>query len=382
MIKIMMSAGEISGDIHGASLAKELTSRNKNVHLFGMGGSKMKDACVEIKYDLSSRATVGIIEIISHIPQILYGIFIMKKEMKREMPDLLILIDYQGFNMILARYAKKLGIKTIYYIPPQEWLWGTTKGIKNVSSTVSKILAIFEDEYRIYKNAGANVSYIGNPNLDTVKPMLNKNEFCERLNLNDKFPIFGLFPGSRSHEIQKLLPVLLATAKIIKEKVPNAQFVIAQATHDFSNEVDAAIRKSKLQISLIYGKSHDILAFSNVSIAASGTILMEAAILDAPAIMIYKLSKATYFIGKKVLKIKLPFYAMPNILANREIIPELIQSAATPDAIASAAIELLTSKDMLSRMKEGYRFVRSKLGSPGAVKKAADEILDELKGKI
>ena len=174
MIKVMLSAGEVSGDIHGAALAKELKILNRNIILFGMGGERMRSAGVELLYDLSSRGTVGIIEILKFLPSILFGISKMKRALKKEQPDLLVLIDYQGFNMMLAKYAKKLGIKTVYYIAPQEWLWGTPKGVKNVANTIDKILCIFEDEAKTYKKYGGNAVYIGNPNVDTTKSIISK----------------------------------------------------------------------------------------------------------------------------------------------------------------------------------------------------------------
>lgn len=382
MIKIMLSAGEVSGDVHGANLAHELFRINPKAHLFGMGGEKMKAKGVDIKYDLTSYGTVGIVEILKFLPFILITFLKMKALLKKEKPDLLILIDYQGFNMMLAMYAKKLGIKTIYYISPQEWLWGTSKGVKKVADTITKILCIFENESAIYKKAGGRAIYIGNPNLDIARPSMSKELFCQNLEINPKFPIFGLFPGSRMQEIESLLSILLETASKIKAKVPNAQFVLSLSSEHFREKIGQIIKDKKSDIQIIYGKSYDILNISNISIAASGTTLMEAVIIGAPAIMIYKLSKLSYFIGMKILKIKLRYYCMPNILVNREVIPEFIQDRVTPDNLSNTAIKILTDPNTLDTMKNGYRQIVTKLGTTGAVKRAADEIYSELRGKI
>lgn len=382
MIKIMMSAGEVSGDIHGAALARELKKLNSALHLFGMGGEKMRLAGVDIKYDLSAKGTVGIVEILKFLPSILLGFFVMKRLLKKERPDLLVLIDYQGFNMMLAKYAKKLGIKTVYYIAPQEWLWGTTKGVKKVVATIDKLLCIFEDESRIYKENGGNAVYVGNPNVDTARPGSTKEDFCKTAGLNPKFPIFGIFPGSRHQELDTLLPVFAGAAQLIKKKIPNAQFIIALSSLQFKKKISSFLEKRRINIPVVYGRSHDILGSSNVAIAASGTIIMEASIINTPAIMAYKISAVTYFIAKHIVKIKLPYFTMPNIIANKMIVPEIMQSEATGQNIADKAVQLLTDQEAIKNIKEGYRQVRSRLGAPGAVKRAAEEILSELRGRI
>ncbi len=382
MIKIMLSAGEISGDIHGSALAKELKKANSALYLFGMGGEKMRLSGVDIKYDLSAKGTVGVMEVVKFLPSILTGLCKMKRLLRKEKPDLLVLIDYQGFNMLLAKSAKKLGIKTVYYIPPQEWLWGTPKGIKNVVNTIDKLLCIFEEEAKIYKNNGGNAIYVGNPNVDTARPGSSKEEFCKTAGLNPKFPIFGLFPGSRHQELDALLPVFTGAAGLIKKKIPNAQFVIALSSLQFKTRVLSYLRKHKINIPAVYGRSHDILGASNVAIAASGTIIMEAAIINTPAIMAYKISNLTYLIAKHIVKIKLPYFTMPNIIANRMIVPEIMQSEATQQNIADKAVQMLFDPEEIKAIKDGFRQVRARLGPPGAVKRAAEEIMTELRGKI
>lgn len=382
MIKIMLSAGEVSGDIHGAALAKELKKINSTLRLFGMGGEKMRLSGVEIKYDLSAKGTVGIMEVLKFLPSILFGLYRMKRLLKKEKPDLLVLIDYQGFNMLLAKYAKKLGIKTVYYIAPQEWLWGTVKGIKNVVNTIDKILCIFEEEAKAYKENGGHAVYVGNPNVDTARPGSSKEEFCKTAGLNPKFPIFGLFPGSRHQELDALLPVFTRAAGLIKKRIPNAQFIIALSSLQFKTKVNSYLQARKINIPALYGRSHDILGASNVAIAASGTIIMEAAIINTPAIMAYKISTLTYLIAKYVVKIKLPYFTMPNIIANKMVVPEIMQSEATEQNIADKAVQMLTDPEAIKTIKEGFRQVRAKLGAPGAVKRAAEETMSELRGKI
>ncbi len=380
MIKVMLSTGEVSGDIHASFLAAELLKLNPSVKLFGMAGERCRAAGVETLLDLSSKGTVGITEVIRFLPSIMLAYFKMRAVLKRERPDLLLLVDYQGFNMLLAKYAKKMGVRTIYYIAPQEWLWGTSKGVKSVASTLDRILAIFEREAEEYRKAGAVVDYIGNPNLDTIKLSLDKADFCRAFSLNPNFPIIGLFPGSRLHEIRGLLPVFLKACEIIRSKVPNAQFVLSVSSGQFSKEIKKLVGLSGLR--LVQGKSHDILSAANVSLAASGTITMEGTILGAPLVMAYKISAVSEFIGKKILKVRLPYYSMTNLLVGSEVIPEFVQDKATPQNLAAKAVELLTDKESAAKMRAGYAKALKKFGSPGAVKLAAQIINNELKGKI
>ncbi|MEK7377039.1 MAG: lipid-A-disaccharide synthase [Candidatus Margulisiibacteriota bacterium] len=380
MIKVMVSAGEVSGDLHASFLTSELLRLNPTLKIFGMAGERSKAAGVDVRIDLSAKGTVGITEVLRFLPSILTAYFKMKALLKKERPDLLVLVDYQGFNMLLAKYAKKIGIKTIYYISPQEWLWGAEKGVKAAASSLYKILAIFEDEAKAYKKAGANVVYIGNPNLDTIKLSADKASFCRSFGLNPNFPVLGLFPGSRLQEINRLLGILLKAGNLIKARVPNAQFVLSLSSEHFRNGIEKKINGSRVK--LIYGKSHDILNASNVSLAASGTVTMEATILGAPIIMAYKISLISYLIGKYILRIRLPYFSMTNLIAGYEVIPEFVQDKATAENIAGKAIELLTDKGSIAAIKAGYSKVLSKFGSPGAVKRAAQQINYELRGKI
>ena len=376
----MLSTGEVSGDMHASFLVSELLKLNRSMYIFGMAGAKSRAAGVDVRIDLSAKGTVGITEVFRFLPSILMAYFKMKSILKKERPDLLLLVDYQGFNMLLAKYAKKIGVRTIYYISPQEWLWGTKKGVKYVASTIDKLFAIFEDEAVAYKNAGANVSYIGNPNLDTIKLSGDKLSFCRTFGLNPNFPIIGIFPGSRLQEIKSLLGILLKASEIIKARIPNALFVLSLSSEHFRKDIEKMIGGS--QIKFIYGKNHDILNAANVSLAASGTITMEATILGAPVVMAYKISGISAFIGRHILRIRLPYYSMTNLIAGYEVIPEFVQENATAENLAGKAVELLTDKSKIAEMKKGYSGALSKFGTPGAVKRAAQEINYELRGKI
>ena len=361
----MISAAEVSADILGSYLAKEL----KDCYLFGMGGEKMRSAGVDVRIDITEKSSVGIIEALKYLPSHLFTLRSMKDMLKKEKPDALILIDAQGFNMPLASFAKNLGIRTIYYIAPQEWLWGTKKGVERVVKTIDLIVSIFKKEHDVYKAAGGNSVYFGHPILDVVKPSMKKEDFCREFSLDPKEKIIALCPGSRSQEIKNLFPILLDVAGRIK----GAQFILPISSSKFKDKIKSEISRTSLNIKIIEGHNYDVLANSDLVIAKSGTIVLECVCLDTPVIMFYKLSPITYFIGKHLLKIKLPFYSMPNLLAGKMIVPEFVMEKASADNIYNEAVRMLADLD---KAKAGYADVRSLLGNEGATKKAAQKIIE------
>lgn len=364
-LKIMMSALEVSGDVHASFLAKELM----DCQLFGMGGEKMKAAGVDVRIDATEKSTVGIFESLKYIPSHLATLRKLKKMMEYEKPDAIIFIDAQGFNMLLADHAKKMGVKTIYYIAPQEWLWGTKKGVDKVIGKIDLIISIFKKEHEIFSAAGGNSVYFGHPLLDIVKKNLDREDFCKKFNIDPREKIVALCPGSRYHEIKDLLPVLMDVAG----KMNGAQFVLPVSSSKFMDPIKSRISRSKLNIKVIEGSSYDVLGNSDLAIASSGTIILECVCLGTPVIMFYKLSPVTYYIAKYLLKIKLPFYSMPNLLAGRMVVPEFIMGEATSDNLYNAALDIL--KDP-AKAKKGFDEVRAFLGSPGAIRKSAQKIIE------
>jgi lipid-A-disaccharide synthase len=379
-LKIMLSAAEVSGDVHGAALAQALKDLSKDVTLFGMGGEMMAAAGVDIKLDITDKSSIGISEAVKHIPSHIRSLRSLVDMMKAEKPDALILIDAQGFHMPLARKARKLGIRTIYYIAPQEWLWGTKRGLKKVTSTIDLIVAIFEKEYVAYKGAGGNVIYEGHPIIDIAKPSYTKAEFKMAAGVEGEAPFIGIFPGSRKQEIEKLLPLMLDALELIKGKMGKVNPILGLASSKFKAEVEKMVEEKKINISIIEGGTYDALSACDVSIAASGTILLEATALQAPVIMTYKLSPFSEFIAKFVFRInrRLPYYAMPNILANRKIIPEYVLEKAKPENLASEAVSLLADPEKIKLMKAGMKQLAGTLGKPGVVARVAKQILSFL----
>ena len=375
--KIFISAAEVSGDVHGARLAKEIKLIEPDAVLYGMGGEQMIAAGVDVWFDITEKSTIGLVEALRYLPSHLMTLRKIKKALKQTNPDAVILVDAQGFNMPVAAAAKKLGIKTIYYIAPQEWLWGTKKGIKKVVNTIDLIIAIFEKEAKAYKEAGGKVIFHGHPIIDLATPKFSKDNVRKAATVKEGAPYVGLFPGSRKQEIEGLLPIMLDAIKLIEKDAGKVNVLLGLSSAKFKSKVEKMVEERKQDVFVFEKGTYDALAFTDVNIAASGTIVLEAAVLNAPVVMTYKLSPLTYFIGKHILKIgdRLPYFSMPNLLANEAIVPELVQKDATPKKIAKETLELLQNKDAAAKMRKGFDKVRSLLGSPGVVNKVARDIL-------
>jgi lipid-A-disaccharide synthase len=379
-LKLMISAAEVSGDVHGAALALELKKARPDIHLFGMGGEKMAAAGVNVRLDITDKSTIGVIEPLKFIPSHIRSLKFLVQLMKDERPDALIVIDAQGFHMPLVKEAKKLNIRTIYYIAPQEWLWGTERGVKSVAKAVDLIVAVFQKEFEAYKKAGANVVYFGHPVLDIAKPSQTKERLKLASYVEADAPFVGLFPGSRRQEIERLLPVMLDAIKLIRVKFGKINPLLGLSSSKFRDKVEQMVERSNVNLSIVEGGTYDTLSAADVSIAASGTILLEAAVLDAPIIMTYKLSPLSYFIGKRILKIdrKLPYYSMPNIMAGERIIPEFVMADANAENIANEVVSLLADRSKIEKMKRAFARVKALLGEPGVVTRAARGILNFL----
>jgi lipid-A-disaccharide synthase len=378
-MKVMVSAGEVSGDLHGAFLVRELKKTSPDIKFFGLGSDRLKSEGVDIRFDISRRSTIGIFEALPNLIPI-YLVYLRTIHlMKKEKPDLLLLIDSQGFNIPLARAAKKLGIKTVYYIAPQEWLWGTPAGVKKIAETIDLIVAIFEKEYNSYKNAGGNVVYFGHPLIDIITPSLSRNAARKKyLGAEDKKLLISLCPGSRTQEIKNLLPLLVKSALLIGKEFPAAVFFIPAASDYISNIIPHYMES--LEARIIVGQTHDILFASDLALCASGTINLESSVLGVPNIMVYKLSPLTYFIGKNILKIdkKLPYFSMPNFILNEKVVPELVMGMANPVLIAAEAVSILKDPSRADYMKNSFSRLKTLLGQPGVLPKISQAIIDFL----
>ena len=368
----MIVTGEASGDLHGAGLVRALQEREGNFHFFGMGGPELARAGVELLYDAARLSVVGIQEVFSHLGDILAARRTLLRAMGARRPGLLILIDFPDFNLMLAARARKLGIPVFYYISPQVWAWrsGRVNKIGRLAQRIAVILP-FEKEY--YRQRGYTVDFVGHPLLDTVAATVPREEYLRRQHIDPASTVVGLLPGSRRKEIVALLPDFLAAAERLAQQVPGKCVFLVPLAPTISPQLllDNGIvaYRNRLDIRVLAENRYDLMAACDAAVAASGTVTLELAILGVPTVATYRVSPHTYRLGR--LLIKLPWFSLVNLIADREVIPELLQDEVTPAAIANCLGRMLREGEERHQVLQGLAEVRNKLGSPGAAGRAA-----------
>ena len=373
MKKIMICVGEASGDMHGADVAKALRTIEPDIEILGMGGSLMRQAGVGICYDIADIGVFGLLEIIKKLPKLRRLRRLLAGIMDSERPDALVVIDYGGFNIGLAEIAKNKGIPVVYYIPPKVWVWGRGRA-KRIAEAVRQVAVIFPFEVETYKEAGAKVDFVGNPLVDIVKPSMSKEAAYKYFDVDPAKPLVLLMPGSRRQEIENLLPVMLKSAEEVLKKLPDCQFFLPVASTISREILQNIISGSPIKLRLADDKHYDLMNIAQVAIAASGTVTLEAALMGLPSVIIYKVAPLTYFIGKRLVKI--PNVGLPNIVAGKRVMPELLQDDATPANIAVETLLILTDKALRDSLMQEIGNIRRNLGEGGAVRSVAEMILE------
>lgn len=371
MARILISAGEASGDLYAGAVTRSIKQLDPETEVFGMGGDCLREAGGEVLFDIKDHSLMGFVEVLKKLPDVwkLRNAFIDLMEKRK--PDVLLTIDYPGFNMRLAKLAKERGINVVYFIAPQVWAWRPGRAA-DVAKVTDKIACIFPFEYDLYKSYGADIEFIGHPLVDTVKPSLSRKEAEELAGKRTGHPLILLMPGSREMEIQRLLPMMLGAAKILKQKRPELDFSIPRAATIAKEILEDSIRQAGLDIRLVEGYNYDVMSVADLAIATSGTATLEAALCGLGCEILYKSSPVSFWIAKQVVKI--PNIGLPNIVAGRQIEPELLQDDCTPENIAATALELL-EPERFARLQRDLQEVKEKLGEPGAVKRVAELVL-------
>lgn len=375
----MMTAGEASGDMHGAGLAREIRAMKPEAQLFGMGGSLMQQAGVGLLFNPTDISAVGFLEVLKSY-QVLRRILLRLGEaMDREKPDCLVVIDFPEFNMRLAQMAKNRDIPVVYYISPSVWAWRRGRAEK-IARLVKCVCSIFPFEADVYREAGAPVCFVGHPLIDIVRPTAPPGELLPQLGLDPGRPLFALLPGSREQEIRSLLVPMLEAAKLIAARVPGAQFAVPMA-HTVSRRIVEGFTQNPETpaVVLVEGRTYDVLAAADAAIVASGTATLEAAILGTPMVMVYKMAGTTYHIAKMLVHI--PYVALPNIVAGRKVVEELLQHDANPERMAAEVLSLWQDRGRLEKMRNDYADVVARLGQAGAVGRAAQVVLAVARGE-
>ena len=371
MTKVLISAGEASGDLHAGAVTRAIKQLDPGAEVFGMGGDRLREAGGEVLFDIKDHSLMGFVEVLKKLPDVwkLRNAFIDLMEERK--PDVLLTIDYPGFNMRLAKLAKERGIKVVYFIAPQVWAWRPGRAA-GVAKATDKIACIFPFEYDLYKSYGADIEFVGHPLVDTVKPSLPRKEAEELAGKRSGHPLILLMPGSRTMEIQRLLPVMLDAAKILKQKRPELEFAMPRAATIPKEKLAAPVKAAGLDVTLTEGHTYDIMSVADLAIATSGTVTLEAALCGLGCPILYKSSPVSFWIAKRVVEI--PHIGLPNIVAGRLIEPELLQDECKPEKIAAMVLELLEA-ERYRQLQQDLHEVREKLGKPGAVKRVAELVL-------
>ena len=372
---ILIVCGEPSGDLHASNLVNDIRSLDGSVRFFGMGGSLCKKAGVDIVFDISGLAIIGLVEVFQKIFTVGKAYNAILKKAEAEKPDLAILVDYPGFNLRLAAELEKRSIPVVYYISPQVWAWGRDR-VNIIKRCVRKILVFFKFEEELYKTYGVDAEFVGHPLLDTVKMSVSRENFLKKHGLSQDKPVLALLPGSRRSEVTTLLPVMARAAAITKKSDGDIQLVVSKHP-DLNVELyRAALQSAGIDAKLIEGGTYDLVGSSDLALVASGTATLETAIIGTPLVITYKVSLGTFIAYKIVAKTR--FLGIVNIIAGREIAPEFLQYEATPENIAAKLSELIRDKSKLSAMRAELAKVKSSLGSPGASMRAARSIISLL----
>jgi lipid-A-disaccharide synthase len=369
-LRIFVSCGEPSGDLYAGALTRELRTLAPSCEVSGRGGPEFVRGGGQLLADYRGLAVTGFTEIVTKMPALGAAKRRLVAAAKADRPQALVVIDYFGFNVRLARAIKQLGIPVVYYVSPQIWAWRPGR-IKAIRAIADRVLVIFPFEEPIYRDAGVPVEFVGHPLIDLVQVDVSRDVFLGRLGFSADRPTIALLPGSRTAELRRILPTLIAAAERIRTTVPTAQFVIARAAHLDDQLFEPARRLAGVQI--VDGETDNVLAASDLVLTASGTATVQTALHDKPMVVVYRVSSLEYRIGRPF--VRLDTFAMVNLIAGERIVPELIQDAFTPEAVAREAVSLLTDPQRVARIRQGLAVVRRKLGGPGASRRAAEAIL-------
>jgi lipid-A-disaccharide synthase len=370
---VALIAGETSGDQHGAKVVNAMRTRDPDLFFCGIGGPALRAAGVRIVVDASELTVVGITEVFSKIPAILKGMAVFKKLLRGLLPDLLILIDFPDFNLRMAATAKKLGIPVLYYISPQVWAWRPGR-VKRIGKIVDHMAVILPFEERFYKDHGVAVTFVGHPLLDSQLP--DPNESFQ--NIVKDSPVIGLLPGSRESEIRQHLPVMLNAADILKARLKNVNFKVSHAPSVDRHRIESLVggHRQREQYEIVSNGVEEVLQQSDLIVAASGTVTLQAAMHGIPMVIIYKVSALSYWLGRALIRVK--HIGLVNLVAGRELAPELVQAEASALNIAAAVEKMVTDTAGLNHIRQQLRALRHLLGGAGASERVADIALELL----
>ena len=369
----MVSCGEASGDLYAGALAAQLRARSPATEVFGFGGPRLAATGAALVGDFTGLTVTGLTEALRVLPRS-YAMYRRLVTTARErQPDVFVAIDFPDFNFRVMAAMHRLGIPVVYYVSPQLWAWRPGR-MATMKRFVRKVLVIFPFEAPLYERAGIPVEFVGHPLVDLAEPTQPRDVFRADIGLSGGAPTVALLPGSRPNEIERIAPDIARAMPLIRARLPGVQFVVARAPN-LASELFTPFGS----VPIVEGRTDDVLAAADAVITASGTATVQAALHDRPMVVVYRLSPLTYRLGRPFLKVDT--YAMPNLVAGRRIVPELIQTAFTPDRVADETVAMLGDPERYARVQQDLQAVRRRLGSPGASGRAADAILAVATGR-
>jgi lipid-A-disaccharide synthase len=373
MSRILIITGEASGDLHGAHLAKAIAARDPSVELVGIGGAYMRAAGVAMIPGIPQVDVMGLIGL-SAVRVLIRRVLAIRRVLKADAWDLVVLIDNPGLNFHFARVAKAAGRRVVYYIAPQLWAWRPGR-MKWIQQRVDHVVVILPFEEDLYRRAGVRCTFVGHPLLDSVAPHYDRAALRAKYNLDATAPVVGLLPGSRVAEVSMLVPLLLETARRLAASNPKTQLILAQASSIDDHLLHSLLRESPVPVSVAKDQASEVMAASDVLLVASGTATLQAAVVGTPMVLLYKTTWPTYWIARLLVMVK--WIGLVNLVAGRSIVPEVIQDEATAERLCQEVRRLLTDQRAYHDMKDGLRQVRESLGEPGASRRAAEVVLAE-----
>jgi lipid-A-disaccharide synthase len=365
--RLLVSCGEPSGDLYAGELVRHLREGAPELDVFGLGGPHLRAQGARLLSDVSELAVVGLVEVLRHLRRLRAVFRRVLAEVDRERPRLAVLVDYAGFNLRLARELSARGIPVVYYVSPQVWAWRRGR-LRAVRAYVSQMIVIFPFEEPFYREAGVRASFVGHPLVELVRPAADARGFLAAQALDPDRPVLAVLPGSRRQEIAYNLPPIAGALRLLRERHPRLQAALAMAPG-----IDPALFDSELaglDVSRVAGQAHALMSAAAAGVVASGTATVEAALLDLPSVVVYRVSPLSYALGRPFVHV--PHYAMANLIAGRRVLTELIQGEFRPAAVAAEVSRLLDSAGHRASVKEGLAAVRQRLGGPGASARAAE----------
>jgi lipid-A-disaccharide synthase len=370
-MRVMISCGEPSGDLYAGALARQILQLVPSATISGFGSEQLRSSGARLVADFRGLSVTGLLEVARVLPRT-YAIYRrLLAHAEAERPDVFVAVDFPDFNFRLARAMRRLGVPVVYYISPQLWAWRPGR-MKTMRRIADRVLVIFPFEEEIYRRAGVAVEWVGHPLLDVPDALEPRATFLARLGLDPARPTIALLPGSRINEVRAILPGLLDAARIIRSRLPAAQFVLARAPH-LSDGLFAGVAAGGPPIAVIENATDQVLGAADVALVASGTVTVQAALRECPMVVVYRLSPLTYRLGRPFVHVDT--FAMANLVAEHQVVPELVQDDFTPEAVANHALAILGDAQRADAMRAELRTVKAKLGTAGASRRAAEAVV-------